>query len=323
MHYAERAIVGMIKAYATDHGLEVEIGLDGWLIILHRGSQRHYIYGYDFGLNNSVAHRIANDKSATASVLAGAGIACVPHALFMNHNLFKVVVREANWPRLLELLAAHPNGLVVKPNEGTCGNLVVKVGDAIELEKAATAIFSAGQNVAAAPYLSIERELRVVLLEGRPLAVYDKKRPQICGDGVRTTMALLVDTLPPERLGATLTNLRASGVRLDEVLSEGETLRLDWRHNLDLGAVPELVGEGPLREESVAIAARAAAAIGLVFGAVDVVWVGVTPQVLEINSGVMVESLSKYYPELAHRIYVDALDLIRRRITAADTEACG
>ncbi|WP_022724022.1 RimK family alpha-L-glutamate ligase [Rhodopseudomonas sp. B29] len=320
MQYAERAIVGMVKAYAARHGLEVEIGLDGWLITIGKGTARHYIYGYDFGLNNSVAHRIANDKSATASVLAGAGVACVPHALFMNHNLFKVVVREANWPRLLDLLAAHPNGLVVKPNEGTCGNLVFKVGDAIELEQAAMAIFAAGQNVAAAPYLTIERELRVVLLDGRPLAVYDKKRPQICGDGVRTAMTLLVEALPPERLGATLAQLRSSSVRLDEVLPEGETLRLDWRHNLDLGAVPELVGDGPLREESVAIAARAAAAVGLVFGAVDVVWSGAVPQVLEINSGVMVESLSKYYPELAQRIYVEALDFIRQRITPGATE---
>ena len=68
MQYAERVIIGIVNSYAARHGLDVEIGLDGWLITLRCGTARHYIYGYDFGLNNSVAHRIASDKAATASV---------------------------------------------------------------------------------------------------------------------------------------------------------------------------------------------------------------------------------------------------------------
>jgi len=308
MQYADRVIVRVVKAACAARGIDVELALDGWLMVLRKGDVRRFIHGYDFGLNSSVAHRLANDKAATADMLDAAGVGCVPHRLFMNHDHFKHVASGGHWSALLELLHASPTGVVLKPNEGTCGHLVFKATTELALERAATAIFAAGQNLAVAPFLEIEREVRVILLESEPMVVYEKKRPALVGDGARTVVELLLATVPADRLAATLTNLPPNRVGIDQVLPEGELFVLDWRHNLDLGARPELIGEGPLRDRCVALAVQAAEAIGLRFGAVDVVLSNAGARVLEINSGVMIEALDRWHPQIADRVYTQALD---------------
>lgn len=316
MQYADRAIVRIVKAYCDARGVGVTLGLDGWLIVLSKGHARHFIYGYDFGLNSSVTHRLANDKAATADILAAAGVACVPHRLFMNHEHFKYVPSGGHWSAMLEMLRADPAGLVLKPNEGTCGHLVFKATAELELERAATAIFAANQNLAIAPYFDIAREVRVILLDRVPLVVYEKKRPAITGDGVRSALQLLIGAVPADRLGAVLANLPAGHAALDAVVPAGAQFPLDWRHNLEFGAEPELIGDGELRTACVAIAAEAADAIGLGFGAVDVVWTAQGPRVLEINSGVMIESLSRRFPDLAEQVYTRALDRVMQALPA-------
>jgi glutathione synthase/RimK-type ligase-like ATP-grasp enzyme len=84
----------------------------------------------------------------------------------------------------------------------------------------------------------------------------------------------------------------------------------DWRHNLEFGAEPVLLERGDAREACVALALRAAHAIGIRFASVDVVRVGTEWQVLEINSGVMMEMLGKLHPELVHATYGAALDKV-------------
>jgi hypothetical protein len=310
MPYTERVIVRVIKDYCQQRGIKVEQRLDGWLVVLHGDGFKHFVYGYDIGLNSAVVHRIANDKSATAELLSAEGVACVPHTLVMNPKQFKYTPTAGNWAPMLALLAEHPSGVVLKPNEGTCGYLVAKATSELELEQAASAIFAVQQNLAIAPYLDIEREVRVVLLNGQPQVVYEKMRPTIAGDGEHSVLELLRARLPLERLAALLPALAQSGTALDAVLPQGQKLVLDWRHNLDLGAQPELLSDGPVRTASVELASRAAAAIGLRFGAVDVVFAQGQPRILEINSGVMMESLHGRYPDIVEAVYRAALDQV-------------
>lgn len=310
MPYTERVIVRVIKDYCQQRGIKVEQRLDGWLVVLHGDGFKHFVYGYDIGLNSAVVHRIANDKSATAELLSAEGVACVPHTLVMNPKQFKYTPTAGNWAPMLALLAEHPSGVVLKPNEGTCGYLVAKATSELELEQAASAIFAVQQNLAIAPYLDIEREVRVVLLNGQPQVVYEKMRPAIAGDGEHSVLELLRARLPLDRLAALLPALAQSGTALDSVLPQGQKLVLDWRHNLDLGAQPELLSDGPVRTASVELASRAAAAIGLRFGAVDVIFEQGAPRILEINSGVMMESLHGRYPDTVEAVYRAALDQV-------------
>ena len=61
------------------------------------------------------------------------------------------------------------------------------------------------------------------------------------------------------------------------------------------------------RDACAALAACAADAIGIRFASVDVVRVGGSWHVLEVNSGVMMEALSSMHPALVQATYSAAL----------------
>lgn len=172
----ERIFVQAIRRYCANHNIAVDVRAGGWLIAMRRGQTRHFAFGYDIGLNSAIAHRLANDKSATAEVLALADVPCVPHQLFLNPKLGKNVVGPTWRDAMLELLHDHPQGVVVKPNEGTSGRSVFKATTEVELDHAASDVFSMSAGLVISPYLVIEDEVRVVLLDDVPLVVYSKQR---------------------------------------------------------------------------------------------------------------------------------------------------
>ncbi len=190
------------------------------------------------------------------------GIPCIAHTQFSNPVLADYAPAAGLHEAMRALLRQHPQGVVVKPNEGTSGRLVFKVTNEAELDDAAREIFASHLSLAISPYVEIEEEVRVVLIDDTPLVVYAKQR------------------------GA------------------------DWRHNLDLGARPVLLPPGAARDACVALAISAAQAIGIRFASVDIVRVADEWKVLEINSGVMMETLGRHHPELVQAAYTAALDKV-------------
>lgn len=172
----ERIFVQAIRRYCADHGIAVDVRPGGWLIAMRRGDVRRFAFGYDIGLNSAIAHRLANDKSATAEALALAGVPCVPHHLFLNPKLGVHVAGSGGREAMLALLAQHPQGVVVKPNEGTSGRSVFRVTTEAELDRAIAEVFSMSAGLVISPYVQIEEEVRVVLLDDVPLVVYSKQR---------------------------------------------------------------------------------------------------------------------------------------------------
>jgi len=227
---------------------------------MQRDGTRRFALGYDLGLNSAISHRIASDKAATSDILAMSGIPCIPHTQFSNPALRDYVPASGLQQAMRGLLLRHPQGVVVKPNEGTSGRLVFKATNEAELDEAARKIFTSHLSLAISPYVEISEEVRVVLIDDTPLVVYAKQRGT------------------------------------------------DWRHNLDLGARPVLLPPGAAREACVALATSAAQAIGIRFASVDIVRTGGEWKVLEINSGVMMESLGRHHPELVEAAYTTALD---------------
>lgn len=258
----ERIFVRAIRRYGARHGIDVDVRAGGWLVAMRRGEIRRFAFGYDIGLNSAIAHRIANDKSATAEALSLAGVPCILHHLFLNPKLGHNVV-GADWrAAMLGLLQDNPQGVVVKPNEGTSGRSVFRVTTEPELDHAVGEIFSMSTGLVISPYVAITDEVRVILLDDVPLIVYSKQRGS------------------------------------------------DWRHNLDAGAKPVLLGDGEIRAACVKLAIDAASAIGIAFASIDVVCVDGDWRVLEINSGVMMEALGKLHPELVQATYDAALDRV-------------
>lgn len=258
----ERIFVEAIRAYCARRDIVVDVRAGGWLIAMRRGAQRRFAFGYDIGINSAIAHRLANDKSATAEVLALSGVPCIPHRLFLNPDLGEHIAGPDSHEAMRGLLAQHPQGVVVKPNEGTAGRLVLKVATPRELELAVERVFSSSMALVIAPFVEIEEEVRVVLLDDEPMVVYRKERTS------------------------------------------------SWRHNLDAGARPVLIGQGEVRDACAAMARAAARAIGIDFASIDLVLANGAWQVLEINSGVMMEALGRLHPELVHATYSAALDRV-------------
>jgi len=315
----QRLFVEIIKRYCAERGIALDIRADGWLLVLDRGSQRHLILGYDLGLNSSVAHRIASDKSATAELLALSGIACVPHAFFLGPQAGP----RAPLAPMLRLLDAHPEGLVVKPNEGTSGRLVFRAAARDSLARAVDAIFAANMNVAIAPYLSIDDEVRVVLLDGTPLVVYTKQRIAVIGNGRQTFRELALGATPLARHVELIDNLRAETDEsdLDAIVPLGAQRLLNWRHNLEFGARAVLLDAGEIRDICVALSIAATDALGIRFASVDLVRAHDRWQVLEINSGVVMEQFGRQHPELVDAIYTAALDSVFGEAAGSDRPA--
>ena len=309
---SQRIFVDCIKRYCTAHDVAFEVKAQGWLLSMQKGPRRHYAWGYDLGLNSSVAHRIANDKAATSDVLENSGIACVPHSLFFNPEFSGYVPQEGSWEAMLQLLERFPHGLVVKPNEGTGGEHVFKASKKSELELAVGRIFQSNKTLAISPYYAIEEEVRVVVIDYVPLVVYRKTRPMVEGDGVRTALQLALANIPAKRLSAVFADVASEldASFLDSVPQRGQQCVLNWRHNLGRGANPILLEDGAERRACADIAQAAARAITLRFGSVDVVLVDGTWRVLEINSGVMMEAFNDKHPDLVDTVYHAALDKI-------------
>jgi glutathione synthase/RimK-type ligase-like ATP-grasp enzyme len=309
----ERAFVSAVRKYCASHGVEVELKADGWLIAMTRGSTRRFAFGYDLGLNNAVAHRIANDKAATSDVLAMCGVPRVPHTAFLSPAMYKYIVPTGAWGEMLDLLRQNPHGLVVKPNEGTGGISVFKVRTEPELEVAANEIFSSEKSLAISPYVEIDDEVRVILIDYRPIVVFSKNRLAVVGDGKRSVLELAIATIPAARLSAVLSGLAGdiSKAALDAVPPAGRRHALNWRHNLGAGAQAVVLEQTePRAAACIAIAIEAARSIDMRFCSIDVVSVGGSWKVLEINSGVMMEALNRSHPELVDAAYGAALDLI-------------
>jgi glutathione synthase/RimK-type ligase-like ATP-grasp enzyme len=309
---SQRTFVDAVRKYCAVHGIGIDVRSQGWLIVMQRGARRHLAFGYDLGLNSAVAHRIANDKAATAEVLQMYGVACVPHTLFLSPEMNEYIPPQHSWEAMLALLRENPNGIVVKPNEGTSGASVFKVSTEPDLELAAHRIFSSSLGLAISPYVEIEHEVRVVLLDHHPVVVYGKNRPAVVGDGKHSLLELALAATPVELRSTVLPGMLGDHDRaaLDAIVPAGRRRVLNWRHNLDSGAQPELLEQGKVREACVEIAAQAAKAIGIRFGSIDVVQVDGVLQILEINSGVMMEALSRQHPELVYAAYSAALDKV-------------
>jgi glutathione synthase/RimK-type ligase-like ATP-grasp enzyme len=321
---SQRIFVDAVKRYCSDHGIAVDIRSQGWLIVMRDGPEdkskdrskeqpkTRFTLGYDIGLNSAIAHRIANDKSATAEVLALSGVACIPHTLFLNPTLNAHVPPQGSWDAMLRLLDEHSEGLVLKPNEGTSGRSVFLATNRPALELAVEKIFASHLSLAISPYVEIEDEVRVVLIDDVPAVVYRKDRPSVTGDGKHSLIELALAATPPERRSTVLPGLLADFGRadIDAIVPPGQRRLLNWRHNLDSGARPMLLEQGEMRDACVELAVTAAQAIGIRFASFDVVRTGGRWQVLEINSGVMMEALSKRHPDLVYATYSAALDKV-------------
>ena len=291
-----RALVNMCARLADAHGWRMQAGGGDWVVRLtDRAGHRVGMYGYSFDANPSAVALICDDKVATADLLGRVGLPMVPHELVIEPSFASWVGQNSVGERLDQIIDRFGWPLVVKPNDGTGGANVQRAAERSAAESALTAILARHRGAAVGPWREVTAEHRVVVVDGAAPLIYRKDRPNVVGDG----RSAVVELVAPSVVAGDVT---PDVVRdwldthdptlLAHVPVAGEVTHLGLRHNLGAGSSPVLVRPGPEAESLAALGLGAAAELGAVFCSVDIVDSSAGREVLEVNSGVMLERLA-------------------------------
>ena len=300
-------LVKIVSEICAEYGIKLEKYSFDWILQLKKDEKTARIFGYQFENNTATACLICTDKSASSELLQAANIPVVEHLFFTSPENFKYIGAKGNWQKISQLLSQHGR-LVVKPNEGTGGEDVFRVSTSAELEAAVTAVFSRHSSLAISPYYEIEKEYRVILLNGTALLIYSKEIPMLTGDGLSSVWQLI---LGQHQLKVPFTALSIEEQEeLMKIPQAGERIPYGWKHNLGLGASPQIVQDQDLAENLSQLALQAAQVVNVNFASVDIVLTRGEYRVLEINSGIMMEHFAEISPDhyqTAKAIYQKAI----------------
>lgn len=148
----------------------------GWVRILERGDQRRFIVGYKFGLNSAAAGLIAGDKFATFEVLTEAEIPVIKHhILYEETNQAKFALGKSG-PEYIAGFLEKYGEIVIKPNNGTKGDGVMRARSLNEAMAALPIVFHQSYSASICPFYKVRREYRVIMLDGQARLTYAKER---------------------------------------------------------------------------------------------------------------------------------------------------
>jgi glutathione synthase/RimK-type ligase-like ATP-grasp enzyme len=309
----ERALVILLREIAAEKGLQFTTFSQDWILRLQKGGVRRHIFGYNFEINSATAELLAGDKSAISNLLEDLGIAHVDHHLFLHPQLAGYVSSSGNWPEMLAYAEDLGYPLVCKPNVGTGGEDVDRIDTGAELEQAVLQLFQKNRAICLSPYLDIEQEYRVLMLDDECELIYAKRRPHVVGNGQSSVLELIENLHASGILSQELTGqaIEQHSGELKQVPETGQEVVIGWKHNLGEGSAPQLVPYGPLYEQLTKLASSAQQAINIRFASIDIVDVANELLVLEINSGVMMEYFVRHFENgraRAKSVYAKAVD---------------
>lgn len=303
MSYEKRQVVKIVEEICKEDGIKFEsFSGDYFLQLTNQEGKRAMIYGFKFPNNDAAISKICDDKAALSDILKANGIPCVEH-LYFEGPKSPMTGKAGLFAELLALLDKHGK-LVIKTNSGSGGKGVYKCETVKDVEIAAFNVLGSHRSMTVAPYVDIENEYRVIVQNGKPMVMYAKQRPNVTGDGISTIKELIEDSgLEGMEILPT--------IDLEYVPSEGENVTISWKHNLGQGSLPVMISDKVLIGKLSNFALRVAEQLNLKFASIDIVKdKNGGYKVLEINSGVMMETFSKLNEHnyaIAKHIYRSAI----------------
>ena len=290
----------ILTKICDEEKISLEIYCDGYCFKLSKDNNFVFIYDNIFELNSASTYKILKDKSAVSEILTNNNIPSVEHFFYMQQNS-KDNSEIIN--RLNEKLKFYKN-LVLKYNEGMSGNDVYLINNAQDLQVKAEYILKKFNSLTASPFYNIEHEYRVVVLNGQVKLVFDKIRPYVIGDG-KSTIKQLTDCKYKIKIKTD------KNININCIPDVGQKIILSWRHNLNFGAIPEIVTDKNLLNKLDDIAKKASQMLKIKFASVDIIETkDKTLKILEINGSVTMgkfASFSKSNYCKAKNIYKEAL----------------
>ena len=298
--YKEKQFNKIIKQICEEKNIQYEELSDDWIIKLKKDNKNKFLVGYKFDLNTQATAEICNDKFALFAVLESERIPIIKHSiLFRNEE-----------DKLNKYFNEYNKNVVLKPNNGTCGNNVLHICDYTKLKDEYNRLISKCYSIDICPFYEIESEFRIIYLPNKQY-IYKKVRPILTGDGVHTVRELLIDF--NKEYFSKEENLKNENVHADYVPKLGEIVEYEWRFNLSKGAKMTDVDEDE-KDLLMNIVRKIVEVIGVKFVSIDIVKLTDNQyMVMEINSGVMMENLFKLKEngeEIAKELYREAIDLM-------------
>ena len=249
---------------------------------IHFGAGR----GSYYPQNNATASTLASDKYFTSQILREAGLPALGGEYFFLHERHRAH-RPAGHERSDAIACLNTMGgsAFVKPLTGSRGDFAQAVHGEAALARYLDEVTKYYDSVLIQPIVE-GIEYRVFLLDDDALYCARKYPPVVAGDGVRTVRELLTahnDTLRARGLSPASVPDDPS---LDTVLAKDEQREIPGRMNLSAGGTMALAPAPSAK--AIALAQRAARALGLRVAAVDMfVDIGGDPdtiEIIEVNS---------------------------------------
>lgn len=298
--YKEKQFNRIIKQICQEKNIQYEELSDDWIIKLKKENKNKFLVGYKFDLNTQATAEICNDKFALYAVLESEGIQVIKHNIIFKNEESK----------LNKYFNEYNNDVVLKPNNGTCGNNVLHICDFNKLKDEYNRLINKCYSVDICPFYNIENEYRIIYLPNKQY-IYKKIKPIITGDGIHTVRELLIDF--NKEYFSKEENLKNENVSADYVPALGEIIEYEWRFNLSKGAKISNVDDKE-KEMLIEIVKKIVEIIGVKFVSIDIVKLTNNQyMVMEINSGVMMENLIKLQEngeQIAKDLYGEAIDLM-------------
>ena len=298
--YKEKQFNRIIKQICQEKNIQYEELSDDWIIKLKKDNKNKFLVGYKFDCNTGATAEICNDKFALFAVLESEGIQVIKHNIIFKN--------EEN--KLKKYFNDYNQDIVLKPNNGTCGNNVLHICDYNRLKDEYNRLINKCYSVDICPFYNIENEYRVIYLPDKQ-HIYKKIKPIITGDGIHTVRELLIDF--NKEYFSKEENFKNDNISADYIPSLGEIIEYEWRFNLSKGAKISNVDDKE-KEILMGIVRKIVEVIGVKFVSIDIVKLTNDQyMVMEINSGVMMENLIKLEEngeQIAKDLYGDAIDLM-------------
>lgn len=299
----------IIKQIALENDLSYEVLSCDLVIKLTKGNKIRYINGYKFGLNSHSLGLILDDKYATYELLNSLGISvCKHHILFRptNHNSYAKNYNSFDY--CYDLFLKYNKNVILKVNNGTCGDGVYHITTKKELKKVYNHLLKYNFSISLCPYYDIKNEYRVILLNNEIKIMYGKINPVVIGNGKDKLIDLLKD-FNINYFGYKA-NLKKN-INYNKVLKKDEKFIYDFKYNLSKGSI---ITEDIDKETKSIISKMAkdvSKKINLGFGSIDIIKTNDDKYyVLEINSGVMIENYIKLTSDglkKAKKVYEEAV----------------
>ena len=275
----------------------------GWVKELKKDNKIHHIVRYQMDLNSAVAYEIAKDKYATYAILAENNIPMIEHYMIFNPET-RNTYTDKNTDSLIEKILEQ-NDIVIKANDSSQGIDVYRASNKDKAKSIICKLFAENKDsISICPYVEIDYEYRVIVLDGKVLYTYKKKKPYVIGNGKNTLQDLIMQKYQSISISENLD--------LDMIPEIDKEVIVSWKHNLNNGAEPIIINQDEYLEKIEEIAIKASNTIGINFATVDI---GLTSEkeltIVEINGSVCMNKFSELIPNgynIAKDIYSKAID---------------